>query len=160
MQVNMILIRAFLILTVMYASYTLGNFAYQHNNDPIKIYSGVWQGEEEISINGFRLKSRVTLIVEPNNSRISINNAYGDYNYAYDATFYLRKQKHEFVHMEIQNKVTNGLEQFIDNTGIPIQVQGTLLFLKIWRIDEGKLFLEVQLSDTQTEHFLLKKMSG
>ncbi|MGR5234164.1 hypothetical protein [Vibrio rotiferianus] len=157
MQVNIISIRTFIILTVIFAFYTLGSVAFKYNNSPIKMYAGVWKGEEEISINGFRLKSRISIIIESNNSRISINNAYGDYNYAYDATLFLRQQENEFVHVEIQNKVTNGLEKFIDNTGIPIQAQGTLLFLKIWRLDEGELFLEVQLSDTQTEQFLLKK---
>ncbi|WP_047043396.1 hypothetical protein [Vibrio mexicanus] len=152
--------RVAVIITLFVSCALLGNKVYQYNNEPTRVYQGVWEGLGHLNIGGHPLKSEATLIIEPGLARLSIVNSFNEHNYTYDAELLLRRYEHELTHLEVTNRTVNGLDTFIANSNILVPNQGTLLHGNIWRLEEGKLILKMKLTNQQNAIYILEKTAG
>ncbi len=149
------LIQSTLVLLLIALSYFIGYFAYQYLHNPIRMHQGVWYGKGQITFGDIEVESFATLIVENRSARLSVDNRYKQFNYTYDVDLEYKQSNHERNHLEITKRTVNGLEEFIEATGIQVPSYGTLLSIDGWRIDDEELFLNIQLSKDSNASFLL-----
>ncbi|CAE6944035.1 hypothetical protein ACOMICROBIO_GDFFDHBD_03224 [Vibrio sp. B1REV9] len=153
----------FLILLIISGVIALSSFAgtkvYRYLNDPFQLYEGAWQGDGTLFIGDKKIHSVAIMLVENGQIRLSVNNRYGDFNYTYDGTLKIRKHEHISAHFDIIDRQVRGLEEFVQNTHIDIPMGGNLLRLNAWRLDEGRLFIDVEQSNNLDVSYILTKKS-
>ncbi|MFN1581850.1 hypothetical protein [Vibrio rotiferianus] len=158
MQKNRLLALLLLALITGFSSF-LGNQVYHYLNNPFQIYQGSWQGEGAIYIGEKKIDSTALMLINNNDIRLSINNKYQEFNYTYDGNLVLQQREHVSTHFDIENRHVRGLEAFIENTNIDIPLGGNLLRLNAWRLDEGRIFVEVEQSNGLDVSYILTRKS-
>ncbi|MGR5175810.1 hypothetical protein [Vibrio mediterranei] len=145
------------VLLILSVSYFIGYLTYHYLHDPLRLYQGVWYGKGQIAFADKQIDSFATLIVERKSARLSVENRYNQYNFTYDVNLAYKKFNHERNHIEVTERNVNGLEAFIKDTGIHVPSYGTLLSFDGWRVDDGNIFLNIQLSNNNNASFILTK---
>ncbi len=138
--------RITIISCLLISAFFIGNQIYQYQSNPLRLYSGVWKGSDFVTVNGHQIETEATLIIEPENSHLSVNQTYENVNYTLDANVRPRRVNHESTHIELYNRSVHGLDNFIEATNISVPTQANLLSVNIWRLEEGKLFLQTRLN--------------
>ncbi|MCJ2378216.1 hypothetical protein LNL84_15470 [Vibrio sp. ZSDZ34] len=151
------LIQSTVVLLILSVSYFIGYLTYQYLNDPLRLYQGVWYGKGQISFGDKKVESYATFIIERKSARLSVENRYGQYNYTYDVNLAYKKLNHERSHLEVTERSVNGLEEFLKDTGIHVPSYGTLFRVDGWRVDNDRIFLNIQLSKNNNASILLTK---
>ncbi|HAS6346914.1 TPA: hypothetical protein I7241_02920 [Vibrio vulnificus] len=158
MQKNTILKGASLLAIAMFFG-TLGTLFHQHFNSPFYLYQGDWEGDGAIYIDDKKIDSRAFMLINENDVRLSIHNKYKNFNYTFDSTLVMIRRDYVRSHFDIENRQTRGLDTFSQNTQIDIPTSGNLLRLNGWRLDEGRLFIEVEKSSGINALYVLTKKS-
>jgi hypothetical protein len=149
------LIQSTVILLTITLSYLIGYLAYQYLNDPVRLHQGVWNGNGQIVFGDMTVESDVTLIIERNGARLSIDNRYKEFNYTYDVNLSYKKLNHERNHLDITQRSVNGLEEFIESTSIQIPSFGTLVSIDAWQLEKDELFLNIQMVNGNNASFIM-----
>ncbi|MGR5321006.1 hypothetical protein [Vibrio sp. DNB22_19_1] len=155
------LLKLLILALVIVLSCLLGTKTYYVLNDPFRVYEGGWQGDGAIYINDKKIDSSAFLLIKGGEIRLSIHNQYKEFSYTYDGTLVMRQREHISAHFDIENRHVEGLEAFIENTKLDVPIGGTLLRLNTWRLDEGRIFLDVQQSNgIDVSYILTRKSDG
>jgi len=150
-------LRLSILCIIAFLSAWAGHASYQYMNNPLLQYSGVWEGKGSFNVEGKEINSSATMLIG-NDIRLSLNNSYQNDNFTVDATLVVKRHEHENSHLDLENKQVNGLEAFIEKTGINIPLNGTLVNANAWQVDDGNLFFDAQLSNgTSTSYYLRRK---
>ncbi|HAS6934518.1 hypothetical protein [Vibrio vulnificus] len=136
-----------------------GNFAHQHISYPYKHYQGSWQGDGVIYVGDKKINSRAFLLLNKNDIRLSINNKYDNFSYTFDGTLTMKSKGYVSNHFDISDRYTRGFETFVKNTRIDVPSSGNLLRLNAWRLDEGRIFIDVEQSNGLPASYILTKNS-
>ncbi|MEZ9710819.1 hypothetical protein AB4254_19285 [Vibrio breoganii] len=129
----------FVVLAYFSGRYVNQEFVYHDE----RVHSGIWEGAGNFFVNDDVVQSNLVLIIEPNNTRVSIRNFYNGFNFAVDANVTLKYSLTQHVYAEISNRSTVGLEEFISQTGLFVPRIPSLLTMETWRMEKGSLFMNV-----------------
>ncbi len=159
MQANRVLIFLSLVVTILLSA-ILGNYVYQYLNSPWRVYEGAWQGKGSIYVDDAKIDSNALMLVEDGGIRLSINNEHNGFNFTNDFILTLRRLEHVSADFDIEMREVRGLDAFIENTNIDIPTGGNLLRVNAWRLDEGRLFIDVEQSTGLSVSYILTRKSA
>lgn len=152
-----LLIRVFVALCAISAGLLLGHKWHEYQTSPERLHKGLWEGSGVLTIDGKNVHTNVILIIDPKESRVSINHQHDTSNYTYDAKLQLRYRTGLTNHLEIFDRELNGINEFMEATSINIPNHGSLLSLQIWRLEADSLFLSLTLPESRRANYILKK---
>lgn len=104
-------------------------------------YYGVWQGTGLIDYQGATVESHLVLILNESESRVSIANYLEGESFAMDASVTIRDTHSKHVYFDLSNRTTNGLESFVEVTGIQVPNFPLLFHIESFRLEDNALFL-------------------
>lgn len=140
-QVKFLLIAFVLSIAGYFAGHHLASSDYGPFDGELQ---GVWKGSGTFHYQGQTIESRAVLIIDGSHSRISVTNYFDNASYTIDATLSPHSKLHENAYFDLNNRVTNGLEEFIEVTGISIPPTPGLLSIQAWHLEKDAIFIDIK----------------
>ncbi|GEA51022.1 hypothetical protein VIN01S_18260 [Vibrio inusitatus NBRC 102082] len=146
---------ALIFIVLAYFSGRYINQEYIVNHE--RVFKGIWEGTGVFTSGNTSINSSSVMIIEPNDTRVAIKVEHNGYAFTVDANVTMRHSLNQHVYGELNNRTVTGLDKFVKNTGLLVPRTPSLLVAEVWRLDEGRLFINIMDSGVVIASFPLQR---